>query len=265
MQSRPKIALFACIVIVFFATESQATQQTVGEVERMVEGRARRVQETNRAQIQRSPPVSPVRTGAALRFRDIMGLQDNIWIELQINRPDVQGHTILAERGSYAIDSLQPEGALRFRLRQGRMFVNLKRCELAVFVRDKLISVFGTEVFFLADTTGAGDLIYLKEGHIALVDGGGQVLLDVNDRHRAWRWQDGRLPEEIVGQSLKQWEKQTRYDASKVWRKPFFKQAWVRLGLVALIGGVTYCALDCGCARSCAPTASGTVVVTLPN
>ena len=245
--------------------------QSVGEVERMVQGKAKTVASTNNAEIRRAvgPRISPVQVGADLEVHDVLGLQDQIWMELIIDRVDLglSGHAILAEAGAYRIDSLRPDNTLLFRLRQGRMSVNLKRGAFGVFLKDRLLSILGTEVFIQADTTLNEYRVYLKEGHIqfseAARDNNPAFFLDVQGKDRAWRWRGDQLPQELSGDAFRRWKRQMKYDARTVWRKPLFKRTWVRAGLATLAGAAVYCALQCD--GSNIPTALGDIIIDIPD
>ena len=202
--------------------------------------------------------VRPVKKGENLLVRDILGLEKQLWMELTINRGGVRGNVILAEAGSYSIDSLKPDNALLFHLRQGRMSVNLKRGKLGVFLKNTLVSILGTEVFLQVDA--ATNQVYLKQGTIAFIQPGGDSLY-VQGREMAWRWQDGQIPELIAGQVMNRWKKQMKYDTRTVWRKPFFKRTWVWLGTAALLGGVGYFLLRDDGPRN----VQGNIIIDIPN
>lgn len=255
----PGICLLVAVI------PNAAWGQQVAEIKRMVQGRAQKVESTNQAEIYRPPSrlITPVNEDADLFARDSLRLRDQLWIELKIDQdnPDLDGHAILAEAGSYAIDALEPEKPLTFRLRQGRMSVRLKRGEFGVFLKDRLLSIFGTEVFLQADTTNDTYRVYLKKGHISVREGD-QVFFDVDGKDIAWRWQGNEAPAQLTGAAFSRWKQQMKFDSRAVWRKPFFKRTWVRLGLVTLVGAATFCALECG-GDNGPTTAIGDVIISI--
>lgn len=257
--------VWTCVVAAILPANAQAQVEQAARVNRMVEGQAKKVIVTDLAEIlgPASRQVKPVTEGQRLLFEDTMSLQDQIWIELEIDRSNVQGHAILAEQGEYGIQALQPESPLLFRLRQGRMSVRLKRGQLGVFLKDRLLSILGTEVFLQADPALDVYRVYLKKGHITFQDGS-QVFLDVNGKDRAWRWQGNQPPEEIFGVTFDRWKQQMKRDARTVWRKPFFKRGWVQIGAAALVVGAVVCALECS-GGSGSDFVNGEVIIDIQN
>ncbi len=242
-----------------------AQDSKVGDVERIVQSRTKKVKSTNDASIFRLPEqrIWPVEEGQDLHLQYTLELRNQLWMELKIDRPDLdlKGHAILAEAGSYRIDSLSPDKALFFQLRQGRMSIRLKRGEFGVFLKDRLLSILGTEVLLQADTTLDTYRIYLKKGHIKIQDSN-QVFLDVNGKDLAWRLQSGQAPQLLTGQAVVRLKEQMKYDTRTVWRKPFFKQTVVRLGIAALVGGAVYYVVQ---RRDPSATAQGEVIINIPD
>ncbi len=262
-----KIFIGIGLLAVLLPTGGWAQDSKVGDVKRIVQGRAKQVKSTNDAVITRPPaqPISPVQEGQDLHVEYTLELQNQLWMELKIDRPDLglNGHAILAEAGSYTIDALEPDKPLSFRLRQGRMSIRLRRGQLGVFLKDRLLSIFGTEVFLQADTTLDMYRIYLKKGHIMVQDSN-QVFFDVNGKDMAWRWQGNQPPEAILGEVFNRWKQRMKYDSRTVWRKPFFKRGWVQLGVVSLVGAAIFCALECGGGNG-PSTVQGEVIITIPD
>ena len=89
---------------------------------RIVEGRARQVNATSDAAITLGSglKITRVTEGQELNEGYTLELQDQLWMELKIDHGKLNGHAILAEAGLYAIDALEPDKPLSFRLRQGR-------------------------------------------------------------------------------------------------------------------------------------------------
>ncbi len=234
--------------------------QQVAGIERIVEGRARRVKSTNDAEILRPATrlIKPVVVNQVLFIRDNLTLYNQLWMEVEIDRPGLKGHTILTGTGSYSIESITPDNALRFRLRQGRMSVNLKRGELGVFLKRHLVSILGTEVLILADSA-RNDTLYLKKGSIRLEEGGPVI----EGRNRAWYWSDDGPPVEIVGAALVGLQRRMKYDTRTVWRKPFFKRTGVRLGMLAIVVVGGYYVIQ---RRDDRPgNVQGQIIIDLPN
>ena len=262
-----KIFIGIGLLAVLLPLGGWAQDSKIGEVKRIVEGRAKQVKLTPHAVITRpsAQPINPVQEGQELHEEYTLKLQDQLWMELKIDRRDLDlnGHAILAEAGSYTIDALEPDKPLSFRLRQGRMSIRLRRGRLGVFLKNRLLSIFGTEVFLQADTTLDMYRIYLKKGHI-MVEDSNQVFFDVNGQELAWRWQGNQPPVAISGEVFNRWKQQMKYDARTVWRKPFFKRGWVQLGVVSLVGAAILCALQCGGGNG-PSTAQGEVIITIPD
>jgi len=237
----------------------------VGEVKRIVEGRAKQVTSTRDAVITFPPTrkINLVTEGQELHEEYTLELQDQLWMELKIDHGELNGHAILAEAGLYAINALELDNSLSFRLRQGRMSIRLRRGQLGVFLKDRLLRIFGTEVFLQADTTLDMYRIYLKKGHI-MVEDSNQVFFDVTGKDMAWRWQGNEPPVAISGEVFNRWKQRMKYDSRTVWRKPFFKRGWVRLGVVSLVGAAILCAVQCGGDKG-PSTARGEVIITIPD
>ena len=260
-----KIFIGIGLLAVLFPLGGWAQDTKVGDIKRIVEGRAKQVTSTRNAEITIPPAqkIHRVTEGQELYEGYTLELQDELWMELKIDHRGLKGHAILSEAGSYAIDTLKPDKLLSFRLRQGRMSIRLRRGELGVFLKDRLLSIFGTEVFLQADTTLDLYHLYLKKGHIMVRDSN-QVFFDVNGKDMAWRWQGNEPPVAISGAVLHRWKQQMKYDSRTVWRKPFFKQGWVKLGVVSLVGATILCALQCGGGKG-PGTAQGEVIITIPD
>ena len=259
-----KIFIGIGLLAVLLPLGGWAQDSKVGEVKRIVEGRAKQVTSTSDAVITlpSAEKINRVAERQELREEYTLELQDQLWMELKIDHLDLNGHAILAEAGLYAIDALEPDKPLSFRLRQGRMSIRLRRGQLGVFLKDRLLSIFGTEVFLQADTTLDMYRIYLKKGHI-MVEDSNQVFFDVTGKEMAWSWQGNQPPVAISGAVLQRWKQQMKYDARMVWRKPFFKRGWVRLGMAALVGGAVYYVVQ---RRDDGPsTAQGEVIITIPD
>ena len=260
-----KIFIGIGLLAVLLPLGGWAQDTKVGEVKRIVEGRAKQVTSTSDAVIilPSAQEINRVTEGQELHEEYTLKLQDQLWMELKIDHGELNGHAILAEAGLYAIDALKPDKLLSFRLRQGRMSIRLRRGKLGVFLKDRLLSIFGTEVFLQADTTLDMYRIYLKKGHI-MVEDSNQVFFDVTGKDMAWRWQGNEPPVAISGEVFNRWKQRMKYDSRTVWRKPFFKRGWVRLGVVSLVGAAILCAVQCGSDKG-PSTARGEVIITIPD
>lgn len=260
-----KIFIGIGLLAVLLPLDGWAQDRKIGEVKRIVEGRAKQVSSTNDADIifPSGQKTNGVTEGQELREEYTLELQDELWMELKIDHGELNGHAILAEAGSYLINALEPDNSLSFRLRQGRMSIRLRRGQLGVFLKDRLLSIFGTEVFLQADTTLDMYRIYLKKGHI-MVEDSNQVFFDVTGKDMAWRWQGNEPPVAISGEVFNRWKQRMKFDSRTVWRKPFFQRGWVRLGVVSLVGAAILCAVQCGGGNG-PGTAQGEVIITIPN
>lgn len=238
-------------VTLFFPTMVAAQITRVGEIDRIVESRRKKVDSTDQAIIGRStaaqPPVvqPPLRTGTGLLRRDTLRLLNDIWMELEIDRPDAHGNAIVASAGHYRIDSLDTDHPLIFTFRQGRMSVNLASGRLGVLLKNKLVSIFGTEVFFQADSTQDIHSCYLKEGHVAIREGD-SLLVDVTGKNLAWRWFGEGPVQPIASNQQAGLRDQMKYDTKSVWPRPFYESPWFWIGTAAVVGTATCYALECG-------------------
>jgi hypothetical protein len=143
------------------------------------------------------------------------------------------------------MDSLSVAHPLVFRFRQGRMSINLASGRLGVLLKNKLTSIFGTEVLFVADSTSEMHTIYLKEGHVAIRDND-SLVVDVVGKNLAWRWIGNGPLQSLGGTQMADLSDQLKYDTRSVWPSPFYQRPWFWVGAAAVAGVATCVALECG-------------------
>ncbi|MFV1980451.1 MAG: hypothetical protein ACC655_04790 [Rhodothermia bacterium] len=246
-------AVLLIVLGLFVATPWTVLAQNprVGEIDRIVESRKKKVKSTNQASIGRSAAMQsvvvqpPLRTGTALLTRDTLRLNSDIWMELEINRPGALGNAIVAKAGQYRIDSLDVANPLIFSFRQGRMSINLSSGRLGVLMKNKLTSIFGTEVLFESDSTADMHSIYLKQGHIAILEGGATVV-DTTGKDLAWRWFGEAPLVSLAGAELVGLRDVMKFDTKTVWPRPIYQSPWFWVGAAAVIGGASCYAVKCG-------------------
>lgn len=248
-----KRMVFVFLLAAVLFTDSRA--QTAGFVKRIIHDERQQVDETRRAELWRLPrrqlPVTknaPLYLGDSLEF-----LQNQIWMELRIDRPAtntqsrVKGRTILAEKGSYTIDALGPMSGWGFRFQQGRMSVKLQLGSISVYLNNKLVTIFGTEVFFKTDLIGERGYIFLRKGRLEF-DG---RIWDSKDlgKDQAWTWRGNAVATHLTGPDnasriagLKQeWRLDTKIGGSKLLKQ----QRWLQvLGGTVLAGAAIYAAIQ---------------------
>lgn len=247
--SMTKRTVFVFLLAAVLFTDSRA--QTAGFVKRIVHDEKEKVDSTRRAELWRLSRLQiPVRKKDPLHLGDSLEfLQNQIWMELRINKPAtntqprVKGRTILAEKGSYTIDALEPMSGMRFRFRQGRMSVNLKLGSISVYLNNKLVTIFGTEVFFKTDLIGETGYIFLRKGRLEF-DG---RIWDSKDlgKDQAWTWRGNAVATHLTGPAaasliagLKQeWKFDTKIGGSK----SLLQQRWFQ---AVLAGAAIYTALQ---------------------
>lgn len=235
--------------------------QKVGKVKRIVsieEGRVKKVKETDSASIERPSEsmIRPVKKGQDLLADYTLGLENQLWMELKIKRPGLKGHAILAEAGSYRIETLNLENEVYFRLQEGLMTVKLKKGIIGLHFKGFLLKILGTKL--ILDNNASVSHLFVKKGRI-IVQRNGQEILNQEGENIGWNLSSNQAPQPMSAEDLTRWGQQYK-DVIKKMSTPFFKRPLVRFGLVAIAVVASYCSVE-----GCGATARGSVIINVPN
>lgn len=260
MNQTLRVLLVVSTVLLAGGMAAAARAQPVGEIARIAEQPRKPIAETTRAQLWRARG-QPLHKNAVLIEDDRLELKGPVWIDLHVQRADVEARVVLAaleEPGVYRIEasSVTRLGGLRLAVERGSMLIELLHGELEALAADVSMIVHGTTVLLEADSTGA--YCFLREGHVSF------PTYDIvfTGENQLWRLESGQRPQivSLDAGETDAWRARTRATEIAVrplpiWRKPAF---W--LGAAAVAGAATYLLWPDG-----SGSVRGTVILPIPN